>query len=295
MTTPSQPAPLIIERTFRASAAQVWHALTNADAMRVWYFDLADFRPEIGFQFRFVVEHAGRIYDHRCEVTAAIPLRKLAYTWQYEGHEGESLVTMELFPEGDETRLKLTHEGLETFPMHPDFGRENFTRGWTELMGSSLRDYLEAPSHKLVISREFDAPRELVWKAWTEPSQMKQWLSLSEDTTVESVTMDLRVGGKFRVQTRDAAGEYFTAAGTYLEVKPAERIVSTWDWEKDGAGAEFGELEGRETQLTVEFRAAGGWTKLVLTHEKFDSVERRDRHIEGWGNWIARLAKFLAA
>ena len=190
MTTPSQPVPsLIIERTFRAPAAQVWHAITNADAMRVWYFDLPDFRPEVGFQFRFVVEHAGRTYDHRCEVTEVIPTRKLAYTWRYEGHAGDSLVTMELFPDGDETRLKLTHEGLQTFPSHPDFGRESFTNGWTEIIGSSLRDYLETASHKLVISREFDAPRDLVWRAWTEPGRMKQWLSLSDEMTVESVTI----------------------------------------------------------------------------------------------------------
>ncbi|HEY8901897.1 MAG TPA: SRPBCC domain-containing protein [Chthoniobacterales bacterium] len=294
MTTPIL-TPLVVERTFRAPASQVWHAITNADAMRVWYFDLPDFRPEVGFKFQFVVEHAGRIYDHRCEVTEVIPQRKLAFTWRYEGEAGESLVTMELSPEGEETRFRLTHEGLETFPQHPDFNRENFLAGWTSIVGEELRDYLEATSHKLVISREFDAPRELVWKAWTEPDRMEQWLSLGDEMTIESVTMDLRAGGKFRIQMRDESGEYFTAAGSYIEVLPPEKVVSTWDWEKDGAGAEYGELEGRETRLTVEFHEVDGRTKLVLTHEKFTEVARRDRHIEGWKNWIGRLAKFLAA
>src|SRR5688572_6342917 len=122
---------------------------------------------------------------------------------------------------------------------------------------------------RLVVSREFNAPRELVWRAWTDPEQFKQWLSLGEDMTIESVKVDLRVGGKFRIQTKMADGEYFTAAGTYLEVKPLERLVYTWDWEKDGAGTEFGELEGNETQITVEFRATSKGTELVLTHEKF--------------------------
>jgi uncharacterized protein YndB with AHSA1/START domain len=297
MTTKSnQVAPLIIERTFRAPVALVWKAITDADAMRVWYFDLPEFKPEVGFEFQFIVEHAGTIYDHRCKITESIPQKKLAYTWRYADREGDSLVTMELFDEGETTRLKLTHEGLESFPQHPDFGRESFTNGWTEIIGSSLKDYVEGPTHKLIVSREFEAPRDLVWKAWTDAGQVKAWLSLGEDSTIESVTMDLREGGRFRIQTKQKEdGEFFTAAGTYLEVKAPERLVYTWDWEKDGAGTEFGELEGKETQLTVEFREKGKRTELVLTQENFTSIESRDRHVGGWKGWLGRMAKFVEA
>jgi len=151
----------------------------------------------------------------------------------------------------------------------------------------------KSTDHKLVITRDLNAPREVVWKAWTEPAQMKLWLELVDDMKIESAKVDLRVGGKFRIQTKRPDGEFFTAAGTYLEVNPPEKLVYTWDWEKDGAGTEFGELEGQETQLTVEFRASGKKTQLVLTHEKFASVERRDRHIEGWNMWINGLANFV--
>lgn len=151
------------------------------------------------------------------------------------------------------------------------------------------------PNIKLVVSREFDAPRELVWKAWTEPGQIKEWLRLVEDMSIESVKVDLRVGGKFRIQTKMTDGEFFTAAGTYLEVKTPERLVYTWDWEKDGGGTEFGELEGRETQVTVEFRVGRKGTQLVLTHEKFASTESRDRHEGGWQNWLSKLAEFVEA
>jgi uncharacterized protein YndB with AHSA1/START domain len=105
--------------------------------------------------------------------------------------------------------------------------------------------------------------------------------------------MDLRVGGKFRIQTKTPDGEFFTAAGTYLEVRAPERLVYTWDWEKDGTGTEFGELEGKETQVTLEFRASKKGTQLVLTHEKFASAESRDRHEGGWQNWLSKLAKFI--
>ena len=144
MTTKDNLAEaVVIERTFNAPVARVWKALTDADEMRQWYFDLKEFKPEVGFEFEFTFEHEGMKYDHRCKITEVIPQRKLAYTWRYEGHEGNSLVTIELFADGDKTRLKLTHEGLETFPKLPSFARENFMAGWTEIIGSSLKKFLE--------------------------------------------------------------------------------------------------------------------------------------------------------
>ena len=134
---------VVIERTFNAAVARVWEALTNADEMRVWYFDLKEFKPEVGFEFEFTVEHEGTRYHHLCKITEVIPQKKIAYTWRYAGEEGDSLVTFELFADGDKTRLKLTHEGLETFPKLPAYARTNFEKGWTEIIGSSLKQYVE--------------------------------------------------------------------------------------------------------------------------------------------------------
>ena len=144
MTTKNHLAEaVVIERTFNAPIARVWKALTDVDDMRRWYFDLKEFKPEAGFEFEFTVEHEGFKYSHLCKITEVIPQKKLAYTWRYEGHEGDSLVTFELFADGDKTRLKLTHEGLETFPKTPSFARKNFEAGWTAIIGSELRQFLE--------------------------------------------------------------------------------------------------------------------------------------------------------
>jgi uncharacterized protein YndB with AHSA1/START domain len=144
MTTKSNLAEaVVIERTFNAPVERVWKALTDVKQMRQWYFDLKEFKPEVGFEFQFVVEHEGTTYDHRCKITEVVPQKKLAYTWRYEGHEGDSLVTFELFADGDKTRLKLTHEGLETFPKTPAYARENFEKGWTEIIGSELKQFVE--------------------------------------------------------------------------------------------------------------------------------------------------------
>src|SRR5436853_4772174 len=136
---------VVIERTSNAQVARVWKALTDADQMRAWYFDLKKFKPEVGFEFEFTVEHEGTKYHHLCKITEVIPQKKIAYTWRYSGEEGDSLVTSELFADGNKTRLKLTHEGLETFPKLPAYAKTNFEKGWTEIIGSSLKQFVEGP------------------------------------------------------------------------------------------------------------------------------------------------------
>jgi uncharacterized protein YndB with AHSA1/START domain len=134
---------IVMERTFNAPDGKVWQALTDVDQMRQCYFDLKEFRPEVGFEFEFVVEHEGNSYHHLCKVTEVIPQKKIAYTWRYKGESGNSLVTFELFGEGEKTRLRLTHEGIESFPKTPAYARKNFEAGWTAIIGSELKRFVE--------------------------------------------------------------------------------------------------------------------------------------------------------
>lgn len=137
--------PFIIERVLNAPIAKVWKAISDRDAMRQWYFDLEKFIPEPGFEFRFFGgEEGGRKYLHICRITEVVNEKKLAYSWRYEGYEGNSLVCFELTEEGDKTKLKLTHSGLETFPLsNPDFAKADFVEGWTMLIGTLLPAFIE--------------------------------------------------------------------------------------------------------------------------------------------------------
>ena len=136
--------PFVIERTYNASIEKVWKAITDKDQMKQWYFDIADFVPEPDFEFQFEAKNEGITYVHICKIREVIPERKLSYSWRYDGYEGNSVVTFELFEEGDKTRLKLTHEGLESFPQNkPDFAKESFAAGWTQIIGSSLKEHVE--------------------------------------------------------------------------------------------------------------------------------------------------------
>jgi uncharacterized protein YndB with AHSA1/START domain len=139
-----KPEPIVIERTYNASADRVWKAITDTDQMRQWFFDLVEFKPEQGFEFQFKGGREDRIFTHLCRVTEVIVGSKISYSWTYDGFEGDTLVTFELFPEGNKTRLRLTHSGLETLPINnPDFAKENFVMGWNGIIGESLKTFLE--------------------------------------------------------------------------------------------------------------------------------------------------------
>lgn len=135
--------PFVIERTLDAPADAVWQAITDRDQMKEWYVDPAEFKPVVGFEFQFLGGSEEETYVHHCKVTAVEPGKKLAYTWKYENYPGESEVTFELFPEGNKTRVKLTHAGLETFPDKHDFKRESFAAGWTGIIGKLLKEHVE--------------------------------------------------------------------------------------------------------------------------------------------------------
>lgn len=138
--------PIVIERTYDAPVEKVWKALTDKAEMKKWYFDLKEFKPETGFEFQFYGEgKTGEKFLHLCKITDVVKNKKLRYSWRYDGYEGISFVSFELFAEGELTRLKLTHEGLETFPKteNNDFAKENFVGGWTYITATSLKEYLE--------------------------------------------------------------------------------------------------------------------------------------------------------
>jgi uncharacterized protein YndB with AHSA1/START domain len=85
----------VIECTYSASVNKVWKAITEKDQMKQWYFDLADFKPEVGFEFQFKGGPEDRPYLHLCKVTEAAVEKKLVYSWRYHGYEGNSFVTFE--------------------------------------------------------------------------------------------------------------------------------------------------------------------------------------------------------
>ena len=136
-------------------------------------------------------------------------------------------------------------------------------------------------STSLEVTSLIKADADTVFRAWTEPDQMKRW-SCPEYATVEKVETDLRVGGRFAIHMRGAEGEEYTAIGEYREIDAPSRLVYTWDWVQD-------EHKVGETIVTVQFNEVGGSTEVVVGHELFPRVEAKVGHEEGWGSCLNRL------
>ena len=143
----------------------------------------------------------------------------------------------------------------------------------------------------LSLQRVFDAPRALVWKAWTTPETVVLWLGPVEWPAV-SVSQDLRVGGEWRACLRSPeTGEDLWQGGVYREIVPPERLVFTFRWDEsheDGPPV--------DTLVTVEFaELPDGRTRMDFTHEGLKSEQSLVGHRHGWTSTFERLEAFLAA
>ncbi len=283
--------PFTIERVFNAPVALVWRAITTPADMSRWYFDLRNFKPEVGCEFQFVVEHEGKVHDHRCKITEVMAQEKIAYTWRFEGREGNSHVTFELFAEGDKTRLKMTHAGLETFAKTPGLARKNFVRGWTSLIGSDLKDFVENAGREIFIAREFAAPRELVWEAMTNPRHVVNWWGpRGFSTTIEE--MDFRVGGVWIHVMHGPDGSNYPNQSRFKEIVKPERIVYQHGGKREnGPGVSF--------ESTWTFEALAADKTRVTIRMVFPSAAERDfvvkefGAIEGGKQTLERLGEYL--
>ncbi|HIH74496.1 MAG TPA: SRPBCC domain-containing protein [Methanosarcina sp.] len=151
---------------------------------------------------------------------------------------------------------------------------------------------------ELVITRIFDAPRELVWKAWTEPEHLMQWWG-PRDFTTPVYKIDLRVGGVYLSSMRSPEGQDYWSTGTLRELVEPERIVYT-DSFSDAEGnivpaSHYG-MNGEwplELLVTVTFEEHEGKTRLTLRHAGIPAGENRDSAEDGWNESFDKLAEYL--
>jgi uncharacterized protein YndB with AHSA1/START domain len=134
------------------------------------------------------------------------------------------------------------------------------------------------------LRRRIGAPRDAVYRAWTEPSWFRRWFGPG-DVTIPHLDLDVRVGGKYRIEFESAQGTAYLF-GTFLEVERPERLVYTFCW--GGAAREIA-----ETRVTVEFHDRGAETEIVLTHARQPTPAVREFHHSGWQVSLERLAELL--
>ena len=141
----------------------------------------------------------------------------------------------------------------------------------------------EPGKRKVVISQVFDAPRELVWKALTDPELMPQWGGPKE-YTIAIDKMDVRPGGQWRYVQRGPDGSASAFHGVYKTVTPPERLVDTWEWEG---------MPGQAALETITLEEQNGATKVTTT-EEFQTAEDRDRALQEIGEGAVESGERLA-
>jgi uncharacterized protein YndB with AHSA1/START domain len=138
----------------------------------------------------------------------------------------------------------------------------------------------------LEIKRFINAPRERVYRAWTDPAQLKEWWG-PEGVRTRKFEADARVGGKYRWDLFNQDGEEMSVFGEYRELIPGKKIVFTWKWDDDEA------WENKSSTVTIELSDRDGGTEIKLTHVQLPSEESRNRHNEGWNSVLDRLERFF--
>ena len=136
----------------------------------------------------------------------------------------------------------------------------------------------------LTARRVLSAPPARVFRAWTEPAQLRLWFAVAAGFTTPLAEVDLRVGGRYRLGMQPPGNaQVLVVWGEYQEISPPERLVFTWQWE-GAAPAE------RVTLVTVLFNPHARGTELVLGHTGFASTASRDEHADGWAGCLEQLA-----
>jgi uncharacterized protein YndB with AHSA1/START domain len=141
----------------------------------------------------------------------------------------------------------------------------------------------------LRVSRIIRADTETLFRAWTDPQVlMHWWRQEGEGWAFAGASIDLRVGGRYRLAMTSPDGSTHAAAGVYRDVDRPVRLVFTWDWEDPRRSM-------GETLVTVEFKPAGEMlTEVVVTHERFADMTRMGRHEQGWTELLRLLEGFIA-
>jgi uncharacterized protein YndB with AHSA1/START domain len=162
--------------------------------------------------------------------------------------------------------------------------------------GSAAR---KPEEQELVIERIFDAPRDLVFKAWTEPERVKRWWG-PKGFTCPVCKIDLRPGGVYHSCMRSPEGAEYWGKGVYLEIVEPERLVCT-DCFSDEKGNLVSPLQygmstdwPEEAQIAVTFDEHGGKTKLTLQHYPIKPGSERDMCQQGWSETLDKLEAYLA-
>lgn len=151
----------------------------------------------------------------------------------------------------------------------------------------------------LIISRTFSAPRELVWRAWTEPERLMRWWG-PKGFKAPVCTVDLRVGGRYLNCMRSPEGQDFWSTGVYRDIVAPERLVCSDSFADEHGNVVPATYYGMEPGFPLELQIAvtleedHGTTRMTLRHAGIPPGSMREMCAAGWNESFDKLAESLS-
>lgn len=321
---------VLITRTIDAPRALVFKAWTEPSRLMRWWAPKGwstpscriDLRPGGVFHYCMRSPEGNDFWGRGVYRAIDVPQR-IVYTDSFSNEDGrlveparygmsygypsETQVTVTFTDREGMTEVTLHHAIPESVPE-----RSGVRQGWTEMLGrladdlASVRLQTDVTGSEVVLSRIIAAPRERVFKAWTDPAYLAQWWGPHGFTT-PSCEVDARPGGHYRIVMRSEDGVEYPLRGEYREIVEPERLVMTSNWAEHPA--EWLDLlehdrrtaagePAREALDTVTFEEVDGGTMLII-RTTFDSAGTRDAMLktgmaDGWGQSLERLEALLS-
>ncbi len=316
-TMSSSDREIVLTRTFDAPRELVWRAWTDPEQVVKWWgpfgFTTTTKKMDVrvggtwihtmhgpdgvdypnASKFLEVVKPERLVYEHG-GASEGGPPAQFVCTVTFEDVGGKTRVTMRsVFPSKEARDLVVREYGAV------EGGRQHLAK-----LADHLGLMAPSPSGKprernLTITRVFDAPLAMVWRAWTDPAMLKRWWG-PRGYTLPHCTIDLRVGGGWMYCMRSPEGQDFWCKGTYLEIVPLERIVTS-DHFCDAKGnrispASIGMPEGMpdDMVLTITFTELKGRTTVTINQSIPESVAKKCGAPDGWNQSFDKLAEELA-
>jgi uncharacterized protein YndB with AHSA1/START domain len=281
---------VVVRRRYAAPPEILFDAWFDPKAVGSWLFATVggfshhvhiDARVGGGFEiFELRGDELARHYGTYLEIERP---RRIVFAFSRRKSEAGALATVTIEPAGEGSTLTLTHT-LD--PQWASMGAALHC-GWSGILDGLARETGEiGAGHTIILFRTFDAPRALVWKAWTQAEHLMRWLCPAEFDVVFATT-DLRVGGSWRSGMRSPDGEAFVHCGEYLEIEPPRRLVFTHRWEQNSIEPPA------NTTIVVTLNEADNKTHMIFAQSGLATLPSALSHKAGWTGAFETLAARL--
>ncbi len=199
--------PIIVTYSFNSNLESVWNALSKFEELKKWFFEVENFKFEIGNEFSFYETGNEKKYLHKCKFIDIVPNQKIEYSWEFpQFSKGKSIVKWEIITDNEKIKVVLTHTGVESFSdAGEDFSKNNFEIGWDAIVKNSLKNYLyKIP--KVEFNIEINSTCQNVWKMLWDKNTYTIWTTpFCEGTYFEG---DLKQGERIHFLNPNGGGMY---------------------------------------------------------------------------------------